>query len=833
MFRVLTCLTGEHDWRLVLLAGLVCFAASIVAVHIFHRAIASQGRTRSIWIAIAGAAIGYGIWTTHFIAMLAYEPGVSTGYGMVLTALSLAVAMMVTSAGVGFAAGHPGRWRAPIGGGIIGAGIASMHYLGMWALEVAGRVTWSADLVVASIVLGMVFGYAALAFAVRNNDRWGTLIAALFLTLAIVAHHFTAMGAVEIVPDPTRAPDALSLSPAVLALVIAGVALSVLGMSFIGVLADRRLATRTHNFEEIIRQLSLAQQQVEGSQRELQLQKLMLDTAINNMGEGLCMFDAEKRLVVCNDRYARMYLLPPELLRAGTTHREIIKHRIVNGILKGDTSDGAADQLISMLWALPSDVTSSRINELADGRLVCVTRQPMAGGGWVATHLDVTEQRRSEARITYMAQHDALTDLPNRVMLREHLEHAFAMTRRGGCSLAVLILDLDRFKEVNDTLGHPTGDTLLQAVAARLRGCIRETTLIARLGGDEFAVIDYVTNPVVEATALAERIRKALCEPFDLRDHQVTTGASIGIAIAPRDGADSDEIMKSADLALYSAKTGRRGSFRFFEPELDRLMHARRDLERDMRDALVNGEFELHYQPFVNAESSEIIGCEALLRWHHPQRGLVTPAEFIPLAEETGLIMPIGEWVLRTACAEAAKWPGDLKIAVNLSPAQFRSKDLVPIVVGALATSGIASQRLELEVTETVIMHDSEVVFAALGQLHGLGVRIALDDFGTGYSSLSFLQKFPFDKIKIDRSFVNGLLDSREEASLIARAVVRFAVNLGKTTTAEGVETQEQLDGLRAEGCTELQGYYFSRPISAAEVAQLVFAQVPKAINAA
>jgi diguanylate cyclase (GGDEF)-like protein len=833
MFRVLTCLTGEHDWRLALLAALVCFVASIVAVNIFHRAIVSQARTRLIWTAIAGAAIGYGIWATHFIAMLAYEPGVSTGYGVVLTTLSLAAAMVLTSSGFGFAVNDPGRWRAPIGGGIIGAGIASMHYLGMWALEVPGRVTWSTDLVLASIALGMAFGSAALAIAVRYSDRRGTFVAALFLTLAIVSHHFTAMGAVEIVPDPTRAPGALSLSPAYLALAIAGVALSVLGMSLVGVLADRRLANRTRKFEEIINQLSLAQQQVEGSQKELQEQKLRLDTAINHMGEGLCMFDAEKRLVVCNDRYAEMYRLPPELLRPGTPHREIIKHRIANGIFKGETSDGAAKQLISILDALPADAIASRVDEFADGRLISVTRQPMAGGGWVATHLDVTEQRRSAAKISYMAQHDALTDLPNRVMLRERLEHALAITRRGGTNLAVLMLDLDRFKEVNDTLGHPMGDTLLQAVAARLRGCIRETTLIARLGGDEFAVIEHVTIPVVEATALAERIREALCEPFDLGDHQVTTGASVGIAIAPRDGTDTDEILKNADLALYSAKSGARGSFRFFEPELDQLMHARRNLERDMRSALANGEFELHYQPFANVRSGELSGCEALLRWHHPQRGLVPPAEFIPLAEETGLIVPIGEWVLRTACAEAAKWPVNLKIAINLSPAQFRSKELFPIIVGALASSGIAPQRLELEVTETVIMHDSEAVFAVLGQLHKLGVRIALDDFGTGYSSLSFLQKFPFDKIKIDRSFVDELSGANEESRLIARAVVRFAASLGKTTTGEGVETKEQLDILRAEACVEMQGYYLSRPIPASEIAQLLHGRVPAAANAA
>lgn len=811
---------------MVFLAGVVCFIASIVAVTIFHRAVASRARTRLIWIAIAGAAIGYGIWATHFVAMLAYEPGVPTGYGIALTSLSLAAAMLLTSSGFGFAVNVHGRWRAPAGGAIIGAGIASMHYLGMSALEVPGRVDWSPDLVAASIVLGMLFGSAALMLATRHSDRRATFAAAILLTLAIVSHHFTAMGAVQIVPDPTRTSGSLSLSPDLLAVAIAGVALSVLGMCLVGVLADRRLALRTGKFEEIIRELSLARQQVEESQRELQQQKIRLDTAIDHMGEGLCMFDAEKRLVVCNDRYAQMYRLPPELLKAGTPHYEIIKHRITSGILKGETSDTAAKRVIATLNALPPDVSTSRVDELADGRLICVTRQPMAGGGWVATHLDVTEQRKSEAKITHMAQHDALTGLPNRVLLRDRMEHALAITREGGPKLAVLMLDLDRFKEVNDTLGHPAGDALLQAVAARLHGCVRETALIARLGGDEFAVIDYVKKPVAEASALAERIKKALCAPFDLGDHQVTTGTSIGVAIAPRDGANPDEILKSADLALYSAKSGGRGSFRFFHPELDRLMHARRNLERDMRDALARGEFALDYQPFINFGSGEPAGFEALLRWYHPLRGLVTPAEFIPLAEETGLIVPIGDWVLRAACAEAAKWPSDLRIAINLSPAQFKSKELVPTIVGALANSGVAPERLELEVTESVIMHDSEAVFAALDQLHKLGVRIALDDFGTGYSSLSFLQKFPFDKIKIDRSFVDAITSTKEDSRLIARAVVRFAVSLGKTTTAEGVETKEQFDILREDACIEAQGYYLGRPVGGDKVLEMIRRQV-------
>jgi diguanylate cyclase (GGDEF)-like protein len=825
MFRAFTCLVDQHDWRYVVLAGLVCFAASIVAVNIFHRAVATRTSARLIWIGIAGGAIGFGIWATHFIAMLAYDPGIATGYDISLTALSLIAAMVLTSGAFGFAANDQTRWRAPIGGGIMGAGIASMHYIGMWALNVPGHIHWSMDLVFISIALGMLLGFVALTIAARFRGRRETLAASIFLTLAIVSHHFTAMGAVEIIPDPTRTPDGLALSPALLALTIAGLALSVLGMSLIGVLADRRLSARTDKFEAIIQQLSLARQQVDASTAELQTQKIRLDTAINNMGEGLCMFDAEKRLLVCNNRYAEIYRLPVELLKPGTPHSEIIRHRVINGILKGETSDGAAKRVIATLSQLPRETSSSRIDEFADGRLIRVTRQPMAGGGWVATHLDVTEQRRSAAKIEYMAEHDALTDLPNRVLLRAKLEQALAVTHRGGPSLAVLMLDLDRFKEVNDTLGHPAGDKLLQAVAARLRDGVGETASIARLGGDEFAVIEHVTSPIVESTALAERIQQALVRPFDLGGHQVTTGTSIGMALAPRDGIDPDEILKNADLALYSAKSSGRGAFRFFAPELDQRINARRRLEQDLCSALANGEFQLHYQPFADAGSGRIIGCEALLRWHHPERGQVLPGEFIPLAEETGLIVPLGEWVLRTACTEAARWRSDLKIAVNLSPAQFRSKELVSVIVSALATSGLAARRLELEVTETAMMHNSQSVFAVLGQLRELGVEIALDDFGTGYSSLSFLQQFPFDKIKIDRRFVNELLGANEESRLIARAVVRFAASLGKITTAEGVETQEQLDVLRSEACTEFQGYHLCRPKPLSELAPMLFAQ--------
>jgi diguanylate cyclase (GGDEF)-like protein len=549
-------------------------------------------------------------------------------------------------------------------------------------------------------------------------------------------------------------------------------------------------------------------------------QNMRFKAALDNMGEGLCMFDADKRLVVCNDRYAKMYQLPPELLEVGTPHSAIIAHRVSRGILKGDTGGGAIEQKISTLGQLPADAISSRTDELADGRLVCVTRQPMPGGGWVATHNDVTQQRRSEAKIAHMALHDGLTGLPNRTLLNERLEHALARTGRGAI-VATHILDLDHFKHVNDTLGHAVGDKLLQMVGQRLQGLVRDADTMARMGGDEFAIVQVDLTLAADASALAQRVITAISEPYDIDGHLVVTGTSVGIAVAPTDGSSADQLMKNADLALYRAKTDGRGTSRFFEPGMDAQVRERRELEHDLRGALAAGGFELHYQPIVDLASGRINAFEALIRWHHPDKGMVPPARFIPLAEETGLIVPIGEWVIRQACATAAPWPADIKIAVNLSPAQLKSAGLLQAIVSALAVSGLAASRLELEITETVLLHDSEATLATLYQLRALGVHIAMDDFGTGYSSLSHLQRFPFDKIKIDRSFINNITDNASSLNIV-RAVAALAGSLGVAATAEGVENQEQLDAIRSEGCTEMQGFLLSKPIPAHLVSQLL-----------
>jgi diguanylate cyclase (GGDEF)-like protein/PAS domain S-box-containing protein len=441
--------------------------------------------------------------------------------------------------------------------------------------------------------------------------------------------------------------------------------------------------------------------------------------------------------------------------------------------------------------------------------------------------VDVTERKRAEARIAYMAHHDALTDLPNRVLFNERLNELLARVRRERNSLAVHCLDLDHFKGVNDTLGHPIGDELLKTVAQRVSACLRDTDMVARLGGDEFAIIQFPLDDPNQASALAMTLIDVVSRPYEVHGHEFVVGASIGIAVAPGDGDAADALLRNADMALYRAKAEGRGTAHFFEAEMDRRIQARRMLELDIRKAFANGEFELFYQPLVNLQTNAVSGFEALLRWRHPERGMIAPIEFIPLAEEIGLIVPLGEWVLRNACMEAMRWPAPLKVAVNLSPAQFRNRGLVQAVLTALAYSRLPANRLELEITESVLLGETEANLAMLHQLRGIGVRISMDDFGTGYSSLSYLRSFPFDKIKIDRSFVKELAQ-RPDCVAIIRAVAGLGISLGIATTAEGVETPEQLERVRAEGCTEVQGYLFSPPRPAADLGELIAEQQVK-----
>jgi diguanylate cyclase (GGDEF)-like protein len=539
-----------------------------------------------------------------------------------------------------------------------------------------------------------------------------------------------------------------------------------------------------------------------------------LSAALEGMPQGLSMFDGELQLIVCNANYAAMYGLRAEHTESGTPLRAILEHRVETG-----TSPVNVENFVEEAMASASSATL-RVAEqhLRDGRIISVISAPLSTGGGVTIHMDVTEKRNSEKQIEFLAHHDALTRLANRVQLRDHIRKSLERGER----LSVLCFDLDHFKDINDTLGHSIGDALLCAVSTRLRELVRDTDLVSRTGGDEFSIVrSGAEQPAAASADLATRIVEALNVPFDIGDHHVVIGVSIGIAIAPDDGNDADQLLKNADMALYRAKDNGRGGFHFFEPEMDAKAQARRILELDLRKAITAGEFEVFYQPIVNLADNRISGFEALLRWNHPTRGRVLPSEFIPLAEETGLIVPIGAWVLRQACAQAMTWPSDLRVAVNASPVQFRSKGLVSAVMSALAASGLRSDRLELEITETVLMHNNDATLAMLHQLRSLGVRISMDDFGTGYSSLSYLRSFPFDKIKIDQTFVRDLVEKPDSIAII-RAVARLGHSFGMTTTAEGVETQEQLDQMRAEGCTEVQGYFYSKPLPVGEIARLL-----------
>ncbi len=544
-----------------------------------------------------------------------------------------------------------------------------------------------------------------------------------------------------------------------------------------------------------------------------------LDIAFNNMARGLSLFDRDERLVVCNAAYATIYKLPAELTRPGVPFGAVLEHR------RSRLSDNIPPilhdecQRRQLLAAVDSCREEFRFEQvMADERVVEVSLRPLESGGWVAIHEDVTERKVASQRIARMAREDALTGLANRFRFREALD---SLTAKDGSRFALLAIDLDRFKEVNDTLGHPIGDQLLIAVARRLCETVRKSDLVARLGGDEFAVVldGAIDRASVEAISL--RIVEALHLPFQLASNRVEIGGTVGIALAPEDGADTGTLMKHADIALYRAKGEKRGTLVFFAPEMEGRMRARRQLEQDLQTAVADGGLELHYQPIVSLSSQRVTGCEALIRWRHPVHGMVSPAQFIPVAEETGAIIAIGAWALAQACRDAASWPHPLRVAVNLSVAQFSGPDLAEIAADALLASGLAPERLELEVTESLLLGHDNATLDALHKLKALGLSIALDDFGTGYSSLSHLRSFPFDKLKIDQSFVRDLTQ-RAACEAIVGAVARLAESLEMRTVAEGVETEEHLARVRAAGCHEVQGYLFSKPVPARELVMAV-----------
>ena len=563
-------------------------------------------------------------------------------------------------------------------------------------------------------------------------------------------------------------------------------------------------------------QLSLGERERELDKRsqELASANTQIDAALNNMSQGLCMFDRNGQLVICNERYLRIYEMSPEAIKPGRSFLDVLNYQQSAGNFSGDPARFAQTLRDRLAQGQMVHTTS----QLANGRVIEVANEPMQGGGWVETHDDITERQRSEARIARMARYDALTDLANRVLFREKADEALERYKSTSVGYAIFVFDLDLFKSVNDSLGHPVGDALLKAVAMRLQSMTRETDTVGRLGGDEFAILHIAEDGQREGvTNLASRLLEVVGAPYEIDGHRIVIGTSVGIAMAPDHGLDNERLLKNADLALYRAKSDGRNSYRVFELEMDHELRLRRALEVGLQNAVSNGEFEAYYQPIVNADDGKTCAVEALIRWQHPQQGIVTPDRFIPVAEERGMISAIDRWMLHRACSDAVKWPDHVRVAVNLSPIEFRTGGVLEMIAGALSQSGLAASRLELEITESVLLQKSERNISILHQIKKLGVSIVLDDFGTGYSSLGYLRLFPFDKIKIDQSFVREMPE-RADCAAIVCAIAGLGRELDMVTVAEGVETREQLNLVRAAGCQQVQGFLFSRPGPASQL---------------
>jgi diguanylate cyclase (GGDEF)-like protein len=770
MLRIYSCIVQDHDYRLVLVAGVICLLASLTAFSILEQARSGAGR-RGAWLALAAFVSGTGIWATHFIAMLAYQPDVPIAYDLTLTLLSIAAAILIT--GAGWWMTLRGTIRSALAGGaIVGMGIGTMHYIGMSAANVGGLIVWDRGFVIASVLIGVTLSAAA---AAEHDRRQGAIPwrAALLFTLAICGLHFTAMAAAGIYPGPGRELPGEMIGSGTLTVAVIAMASIILSISFSMVLFDRKLIR--HSADEARRIRAFA------------------DAAI----EGLLVIDGE-RVVDANRSFLQLAgygdvaampaalgeLFPGFDLRAIPADGEsaAIECRLI----------GAGDSEHEV------EVLLRRLDWRGAERHVLAVR-------------DISERKEAAARIAHLAYHDALTGLPNRAVFADHLSRGVEQAADQSEPIAVLCIDLDGFKAVNDIHGHPAGDELLVEAAHRLRAVVRGNELVARLGGDEFAVVQHGGSQPTHAGLLSERILETLRRPFAIGGQNVRISASIGVAVYPADADTPSDLIKNADMALYRAKAEGRGLTRFYEAAMDEALRERRQLEADLSLAIAREELKVHYQPLAELGSGAIAGFEALLRWDHPTLGAISQDMFIRLAEESGLIVKLGEWVLRAACGEAARWDPPLKLSVNLSPLQFMQEDLVGEVERVLAETGLAPSRLELEVTEGLLIKDANGAIATLERLKALGVQIAMDDFGTGYSSLTYFRMFPFDKVKIDQGFVRDMIDN-PQAMAIIRSVIGLGHGLGVPVVAEGVETQAQLDALRAEGCDQVQGYFIARP---------------------
>jgi diguanylate cyclase len=766
--KVLTCLTVDHDLRLVAVAAAICALGSLVAMRLFMRARISDGVMRRQWLLMAGTAAGSATWATHFLAMLAFAPGLPTGYDPFLTLISLLVAVVTMTAAFGIAGWSTHAIYPKLGGALVGLAISAMHYTGMAGFRTAGIVQWDPVLVLFSVIFSVGFGVLAIALTQSAGTWRGRYGAAGALVLAICSLHFTAMGAVVILPDPLIDVPLGAVPNHVMVFFIAAASAMVMAIGVSAYFADKRA-----NGEAQTRLRRLANAAIEG----LIIVKDNRIMDVNTSFEELTGYRRDK--ILSRDLFDNILTIEGGVPATATVRTE--------GLLRG--ADGKT---------IPIELLSKPADVLAGSRVYSVR--------------DLTEKKSAEGRIHYLAHFDSLTGLPNRTSFLERLEAEIGEAGERRTRFALLSFDLDRFKETNDIFGHATGDAVLAEISKRLASCLGDCEYAARFGGDEFFAIVSPADDPERIMEFADRILATVRAPLSMEGNALSVGASIGIALYPDDALSATDLMANADLAMYRAKENQGSKACFFESGMDLRVRERRALARDLRQALANEEFELYYQPQSRLTDNQTIGYEALIRWNHPVKGLIPPNDFIPIAEETGLIVPIGEWVLRKACATAASWAEPYLIAVNLSPVQFSHGSLPETVHSILIETGLTPKRLELEVTESLLISDPDIALHTLRRLKALGVAIAMDDFGTGYSSLSTLQSFPFDKIKIDRSFVDKLDKQRKSASII-RAVLALGRSLEIPVLAEGIETKAHLDFLRKEGGDEAQGYFLGRPM--------------------
>ena len=774
VLKFLTCLTTQHDLRLVLVAGLVCIAGCFTTFRLYSRMRGARGVVRAAWLLLTGLVAGSSVWATHFIAMVAYTPGLKTGYSPTGTLMSLMIAALFMASGFAVASAQRSTTNDFAGGVLLGLGVAAMHYTGMSAFVTQGQLVWEHATVGLSAILGVAGATAALVVAGTARTMQRQAMGGGLLCLGIVALHFTGMSAITIVPDATVAVPEQLLSGAMLTLAV----VSITSMIILGGLGAVAIESQTSRSAlERIRRLA------------------------NAAYEGLVVVQSGK----INDANAAFCEL------AGAPLSELVGRPLFGAILTFDDKVSAYEGVRR----------EGKIQPVAGGREIPVEvfQRLMDDGARIETTgltvlavRDLRERRAAEEKIRYLAEHDGLTGLPNRNSLQARLAAAVERVEASGESLSVICIDLDHFKEANDQHGHLAGDAILVETARRLQSAVQAPSFAARLGGDEFIVVQVAGGDQPTAAAeLSGRLIEMLSVPVPYEGQELALGASLGVSLYPDDGRTAEALMANADMALYRAKESGRGVYRFFKREMDDSIRERRNLARDLRQGIADEELVVHYQPLARATDGEVCGFEALVRWRHPTRGMIPPLDFIPVAEENGLIGPLGDWVLRRACADAASWEKPLRIAVNLSPIQLHNPALPSLVHEVLITTGLSPSRLELEITESALFKDYQRALDNLRRLKALGVRIAMDDFGTGFSSLSTLQSFPFDKIKIDKSFVENI-HRHDRATVIVRAVLGLGRSLEIPVVAEGVETEEQIVFLRGENCTELQGYAIGRP---------------------